>query len=419
MNAEIISVGTELLLGQIVDTNAAYLASMLPELGISSYYRTTVGDNPDRLKETIIAALRRSDIVFTIGGLGPTADDITKESIADILDIELFLHEESASRLKAFFKKIDMPMSDNNLKQAMLPLENGTMLYNPVGTAPGVVFCKEFEGENKYVFAMPGPPREFIGMYKESVLPFLKNFIPDTDNGLVSRVIRVFGLGESLVADMLNDLMKSDNPTLAPYVGNGDVILRVTASDSCDICAERLADRMVIQIKDILGDKVYSTDNEDLEDIVIKLCSEKSVKIALAESCTGGMVAQRVTSVSGASKVFLGGIVTYSNDMKMQLLGVSSDVLEKYGAVSSECAKDMAIGIRKVSNSDLGLSITGIAGPDGGTADKPVGLVYIGVSYKDKNLTSKYIFAGDRHAVRLRATSYALNTIREIVISDF
>ena len=414
MKSEIISIGTELLLGQIVDTNAAYLSARLPESGIYLYHRSTVGDNYERLAVEIKNALSRSDIVFTIGGLGPTEDDITKECIANVLNEELVIHDNTVKKLKDFFAKLKIEMTDNNLKQALVP-KNGRILENNNGTAPGCVF---FTKDNKFVIIMPGPPREFIPMYENAVLPFLKEII-DYNKILKSRILRVFGLGESAVADQLKDLLNNENPTVAPYVGDGDVTIRISARNDSNGNAEKLIDEMQKKITEILGDYVYSTDNKTLEEVLISICNDKNIKIACAESCTGGLISKRITDIAGVSKIFTGGVVTYSNDLKMKLLEVSNETLVNKGAVSKEVAEEMAIGLKKLSNADISLSVTGIAGPDGGTEDKPVGLVYIAVAYKKYVDVYRFIFNGDRYGVRLRASSNALNIMKKIALEEF
>jgi len=414
MKAEIISVGTELLLGQIVDTNAAYLSARLPEIGVSLYHRSTVGDNRDRLKEAINKALLRSQIVFTIGGIGPTPDDITKESVAEVLGQELVVHQETVKKLRDFFTKISVPMTDNNLKQALVPAK-GRVLENPMGTAPGSVF---FTNDNKYVIVMPGPPKEFIFMYENAILPFLKEIYPEK---LVfeSRVLRIFGMGESTVAHELGSLLDGENPTVAPYVGDGDVTLRICARAENKINAVEKIDNLQEKIKRILGNAIYSFENKSLAQTVVDICRIKNIKIAFAESCTGGLVSKKITDVAGSSEIFIGGAVTYSNEMKVKMLGVSEKKLVDFGAVSKEVAIEMAVGMKILTNSHISLSITGIAGPDGGTEKKPIGLVYMAVAYKDKIKDFKFTFNGDRDGIRLRASLNAIDIVRKVVLEEF
>ena len=414
MKAEIISVGTELLLGQIIDTNAAYLSARLPEIGVSLYHRSTVGDNKNRLKEAINKALLRSQIVFTIGGIGPTPDDITKESVAEVLGQELVLHQETVKKLKDFFNKISVSMTDNNLKQALMP-SKGRVLENPMGTAPGSVFLTD---DNKYVIVMPGPPKEFTFMYENAVLPFLREICAEK---LVfeSRILRIFGMGESTVAHELAGLLDNENPTVAPYVGDGDVTLRICARAENKIDAVEKIDIIQEKISNILGNVIYSFEDKSLAQTVVDICKIKNVKIAFAESCTGGLISKKITDVAGSSEVFLGGAVTYSNEMKMKMLGVPEKKLMDFGAVSKEVATEMALGMKALSNSHIAVSVTGIAGPDGGTKEKPVGLVYMAAAYKDKVKDFKFTFTGNRDSIRLRASLNAINIIRKVVLKEF
>ncbi len=408
MRAEIISVGTELLLGQITDTNAAYLSSRLPELGIDLHFRSTVGDNEARLVSALELALSRSDVVFTIGGLGPTQDDLTKETVAKVLGDELVLDEESAADLRAFFKTRGIEMPATNLKQAMLP-KRGAKVPNPNGTAPGALFEA---GQGKLVISMPGPPREFNPMVDEQVLPLLRQRLGECVSIIRSRVLRIAGVGESSVEDKVRSLLSSDNPTVAPLAGSWEVHLRITAKAGSGPEADAMLDETDARLVSILGESVYGRDKQRLEDVVVGLLREKGLTLSVAESCTGGLLANRITNVPGSSDVLEMGIVSYSNQSKSKLLGVPEDMIAERGAVSEEVAASMAEGVRRVSGSDVSVGITGIAGPTGGTPTKPVGLVYMSLCIDGHTQTTRNQFPGGREDVKQRATQVALNMIR-------
>ena len=409
MRAEIISVGTELLLGQIVDTNAAYLASKLPDLGISAYYRMTVGDNPKRLAEVIRLALSRSDIVFTIGGLGPTQDDLTKETVAAVLGDEMVFDAASARAMSAYFDKIGVTMTENNLKQAMVP-KRGKVLENPNGTAPGAVFVTD----SKIAIVLPGPPREFIPMVDNKVLPYLREYV-DCWGVIKSKVLRVTGIGESIVEDRIKHLLSSDNPTIAPYAKFSEVHLRVTASNINERDAIDAVEKTCADLREILGDYIYGEDDATLAEVVVRQLIEKKLTLSTAESCTGGLISAAITDVPGASETLLGSVVSYSNDVKMNLLGVPKDIIENCGAVSPQCAAAMAEGVRKLIGTDIAVSSTGIAGPGGGSHEKPVGLVYIGLACAGKTEVEKFDFPGNRDDVRKRTVMRALDIIRRVL----
>ena len=407
MRAEIISVGTELLLGQIVDTNAAYLSQILPEFGINLHYRMTVGDNETRLAEALELALSRSDIVFTIGGLGPTQDDLTKETVARVVGDEMIVHEESAQALRDFFGRMGVEMPESNLKQAMIP-RRGKVFSNPNGTAPGAAF----ETDSKVVIVLPGPPREFIPMVNERVTPYLRQRAGKEAGLIKSRLLKVAGLGESSVEDRIKHLLSSTNPTLAPYASPGEVHLRITARADSSEEADRLINGMDATVREILGNCVFGTDRETLEQVVVQTLIERGLTLGTAESCTGGLIASRITDVPGSSAAFLAGIVSYSNEAKVKLLGVPEDLIKEHGAVSEEVARAMAEGIRRVTGADIGISVTGIAGPSGGTPEKPVGLVYMAMSNKDGTVARKDRFVGGRVDIKQRTSQTALNMVR-------
>jgi len=409
MRAEIISVGTELLLGQIVDTNAAYLSRLLPELGISMHYRVTVGDNTYRLADALRQALSRSDIIFTIGGLGPTQDDLTKETVAQVLQDPMQLHRESAEQLRAFFaaRGIQMPLS--NLKQAMVPTK-GRVLENPLGTAPGAAFET---ADGKVVIVLPGPPREFVPMVDERVIPYLRERVGENSPIIRSRMLRIAGLGESSVEDKVKHLLSGANPTVAPYASTGEVHLRITANADDAPAAERLIDEMDRKLVEALGENVvFGRDGETLEKVVVEKLLRCKLTLAIAESCTGGLIADRITDVPGCSAVFLAGVVSYGNDAKARLLGVDEQLIRDYGAVSESAAKAMAEGARNVTGAGIGISTTGIAGPTGATPEKPVGLVYIGLSDDKDTTVREFRFSGARKDVKQRASQAALEMLR-------
>lgn len=407
MRAEVISVGTELLLGQIVDTDAAYLSKLLPQFGIDLHYRVTVGDNEPRLADALRLALSRADVVFTIGGIGPTMDDLTKETVAHVLGDEMVLHEESAERLRAFFAARGIDMPEANLKQALVP-RRGKVLPNPLGTAPGAAF----ETDGKVVIVLPGPPREFIEMVDSQVMPYLRELVGESASVIRSRVLRIAGLGESSVADMVNDLLGGSNPTVAPLASLGEVHLRITAKAESIAEADMMIDEMDGKLSAILGNSIFGRDDESLERVVVRMLTERALTLAVAESCTGGLVANRITDVSGSSAAFVVGFVAYSNQAKKELLGLDEQLLSKYGAVSEQTARAMAEGAKRVSGADVAISVTGIAGPTGGTAAKPVGLVYMALSAVDGTIAFEHRFSGSRMDIKLRASQAALNMLR-------
>lgn len=406
MNAEIISVGTELLLGQVVNTDAVIVARELSALGINLLYYGVVGDNPDRLESAVNAALKRSDLLIMTGGLGPTEDDLTKETTAKCAGKKLVLHEESLRRIESYFN--EKKVSENQKKQAMLP-EGCQVLQNNNGTAPGCMFTAD---TGCTVVMLPGPPSELTPMLKEEAVPLLKR---GEKSVIVSHNIHVFGRGEAPVAQEMADLMDTENPTLAPYAKEGEMFLRVTAKAESIEKADEISKPLIDEITERLGDFVYGIDIESLENCVVKLLSEKGKKLATAESCTGGLLAKRITDISGSSEVFEMGAVTYANSIKELLLDVPHDMLEQYGAVSEPVAKAMAEGIVKKSGADIGIGITGIAGPGGGTEEKPVGLIYIALSDGNNTWTVKRSPIGrtkSREWHRHCAASQALDMVR-------
>jgi len=412
VRAEIVSVGTELLLGQIVDTNAAYLSKLLPEFGISLHYRVTVGDNRARLADALRLALGRANIVFTIGGLGPTQDDITKETVAEVVGDEMVMDEDAANRLRAFFAARGVEMPESNLKQAMIP-RRGRVLPNPLGTAPGAAFETE---DGKVVVVLPGPPREFVPMVKERVAPYLRERVGEAAGVIRSRVLRIAGLGESSVEDRIKHLLAGTNPTVAPLASSGEIHLRITASAPSVDGAEALIDEMDHKLVSCLGNAVFGRDDETLEQVVVALLIQRKLTLGIAESCTGGLIANRITDVPGSSATLLAGVVGYSNKAKQSMLGVPEQLLIEHGAVSEQVAAAMAEGIRRVAQSDIGVSVTGIAGPTGGTPEKPVGLVYMALSSGEQTQVVRHQFSGGRVDIKLRTSQMALNMLRMFLI---
>ncbi len=406
LRAEIVSVGTELLLGQIVDTDAAYLARTLSELGVSVYRRVTIGDNMERLVAALRQALSDADLVFTIGGLGPTMDDITRDGLAAAMGDTLHQDEAIAERLRRFFTSRNMPVLESNLRQALVPT-HGRPIDNPNGTAPGLLF----EKDGKIGIALPGPPNEFNPMVDDFVVPYLRQKTGNVGT-IRSLVLRIAGVGESLVEDKVKDLMLDSNPTVAPYAKVGEVHLRVTAKADTVEEAERLIAERAALVRERLGNAIYGENDTPLEQAVVTALRQRGQTVATAESCTGGLVAQRITDVAGSSAVFLGGVVAYSNAAKTDLVSVSAETIARVGAVSPEVAQALAEGVRRRFGADYGIGVTGIAGPDGGTPEKPVGLVYLAVAYESGCEVEKANFIGSRQIVRHRASQTVLNMLR-------
>ena len=413
MVVELLSVGTELLMGSIVNTNAQFLAERCARLGVSVFCQTVVGDNPGRLREAVDTAVSRSDMVILTGGLGPTEDDLTKEICAQAFGWPLVEDGHTRERIQGFFKNsIYKVIPENNWKQAMIP-QGALVLDNDNGTAPGLIM----EKDGKRLILLPGPPNEMIPLFNNQVEPYLRKLRPGF---LVTRMVKVCGVGESQVEDMLLDLIDGQsNPTIATYAKTGEVHVRVTASASDEETGDKLIKPVVKEIKKRLGRAVYSVrEEETLEMTLVRPLKKHELTVATAESCTGGLVASRIVNVSGASDVFKEGFVTYSNKAKRKHLDVSKGTLKKYGAVSSQTAREMAIGGAFATDSDVCVSVTGIAGPDGGTEEKPVGLVYMACCFKDKVTVEKYQFKGNRDKVREHAAVRALDLVRRTVLEN-
>lgn len=406
MQAEILSVGTELLLGEILNTNTQYLSQRLAEMGIFVYKQTVVGDNPGRLKEAFHSAFKSADIVITTGGLGPTEDDLTKEIAAEYFGRKLILHPPTLEFINQVFSSHNWVMTENNKKQAYFP-EGAIVLKNKIGTAPGCIV----EQDNKIAILLPGPPQEMKYVFENGAVPHLLKY---QDGVLFSRVLHLCGIGESVVAEEIADLIDSQtNPTIAPYAKEGDVTIRLTARGKNLEEAKQLIVPIESEIRARLGRFIYGVGDTGLEEVVGRGLTEKQLTVAVAESCTGGMLAATLVNYPGISAVFLEGAVTYSNEAKIRRLNVKKETLERYGAVSAETAAEMAKGIALTSGADIGLSTTGIAGPTGGSAEKPVGLVYLGLYIKGEVKTKQLNLFGERNKIRRQAVSAALDWLRQ------
>ena len=405
--------GTELLLGQIVDTDAAYLAQKLSQCGVSVYNRATVGDNLERATAALTLALSRSDMVFCIGGLGPTGDDLTRTVIAAAFDAPLVRDPALVAHLTEWFEKRGYTTSDAIFLQADVPT-GGTPIPNANGTAPGLWV----EKNGKTVVALPGPPSEFVPMVDTELFPRLRGLGGGLGTGFVirSRTLRIVGMGESVAEEKTKDLMAAANPSVAPYAKPAEVHLRVTAKAASAEDAEALIAPVAAEIKTRLGAVVYGEDDQTLEEVVVRLLEAQGKTVATAESCTGGWLAQRITAISGSSSVFHTGVVTYANETKIGLLHIPRALLGAVGAVSPEVARAMAERVRELAQADFGIGITGVAGPGGGSDDKPVGLVYIAVAGPGGTALTKNIFPGQRADVRWRATQTALDMLRRTLI---
>ncbi len=413
MNCELISVGTEILLGDILNTNAQFLSKELASLGFNVLFQCTVGDNRLRLLDTLRKAAGRSDVIILTGGLGPTPDDMTKEVCAEFCEKKLVMHEESLRKIEDFFNLKNIKMPEINKKQALIP-EDSVILRNDNGTAPG---CMMKKGDT-LIIILPGPPKEMIPMFLDSVKPHLQSFTEET---IISHNVRTFGIGESAMSEAVRDLLESSNPTVAPYAKNGEALLRVTAKASCKETAEQLMGPVLNKIKSRLDAYIYGIDTESIEEAAVKILKEKNLTVAFAESCTGGLCAKRVTDISGASAVFHCGVVSYSNEIKHRILGVSEENLARYGAVSAVVAAEMALGVKQLSGASFGVSVTGMAGPTSDDPDIPVGRIYIAVTDGEsvciKELNTGHSSKSCRDYNRFVSASNALNELRLCALS--
>lgn len=414
MVVELVCVGTELLLGNIVNTNAQFIAEKCALLGLSMYNQVVVGDNKERLSDAIRTALKRSDIVILNGGLGPTEDDLTKEVCAEVMGFPLEEDAHTKERLEEYFKNsIYKDISDNNWKQAIVP-SGAIVLDNYNGTAPGLIL----EKYGKSAILLPGPPNELYPLFMDQVFPYLQKLQPEV---IISQMVKICGVGESQVEDRLLDMIdRQSNPTIATYAKTGEVHLRVTAKAADEEAARKLIKPVVKEIKNRFGDFVYTTrEDETLEMAVVRVLEKYELTVTTAESCTGGLLAGRLVNVPGVSEVFREGFITYSNKAKRKILDVSKGTLKKYGAVSEQTAKEMAMGGAFATDADICIAITGLAGPDGATPEKPVGLVYIACYLKDKVFVEEYHFKGNRNKVREQSVVKALDLLRRSVLDNY
>lgn len=413
MNAEIITIGTELLLGQIIDTNSLYLSKKLSEIGVNLYYKTSVGDNISRIKETLSIAFSRSDLIIITGGLGPTVDDVTRDAIAEFTGKKLVFDNNILLKIEHFFTTRNIKMPENNKLQAYIP-EGALILENKVGTAPG--FILNFN--SKIIVCVPGVPNEMKPMIETGVIPYLVEKFGTGKFVIYSKRIKITGLPESYIDEKIKDIfVESRNPTVAILAHQTEIEIRLTAKAENKERAIDLINKVKKIIYDRVGENIYGEDEETIEEKVSYVLKEKKLTISTAESCTSGLLAYRLTNISGSSQYFLGGVNTYSNDSKINVLAVKEEIIKKYGAVSEQCAIDMALNCRKKFNTDIAIAITGIAGPDGGTATKPVGLVFIAVNIKDDVKVFKFNFSGQRDTVRTRAAQMALFELYRIIKS--
>lgn len=418
MIAELVCVGTELLLGNIVNTNAAYLAEKCAGLGLNMYYQSVVGDNEERMTQVIRQALERSDVVILCGGLGPTQDDMTKEVAARVMGKKLVEDPHTRKCIQEYMDNYllshpGLRLTENNWKQAIVP-EDAIILDNGNGTAPGLIL----EKEGKSMILLPGPPNELKPMFEEQVAPYLQEKQPEI---IFSKMVKVCGVGESMVEDQIRDLIDSQtNPTIATYAKTGEVHLRITARAENEAAAKKLIKPVVKELKIRFGEKIYTTDEKKtLEECVIELLKDKKLELTTVESCTGGALTARLVNVPGASEVLKQGLITYSNKAKRKFTLVKKSTLKTEGAVSARTAREMAQGAVASTSCDVSVSVTGLAGPDGGTKEKPVGLVYIGCCCKDKTEVREFHFNGNRSKIREQAVVQALILLRESILKHY
>ena len=418
MIVELVCVGTELLLGNIVNTNAAYLAEMCARLGLSMYYQSVVGDNEERMTQVIAQAVDRSDVVILCGGLGPTQDDLTKEVTAKVMGMKLVEDEHTINCIQEYMNNLfvgrpDAKITDNNWKQALVP-EGALILDNANGTAPGLII----EENGKIVILLPGPPNELKPMFENQVYPYLREKQPEV---ILSRMIKICGIGESAVEDKIRDMIDTqNNPTIATYAKTGEVHLRVTARAESEAEAKKMIKPVVRELKVRFGKNIYTTDeHKTLEECVIDLLKDQELELTTVESCTGGALAARLVNVPGASDVLKQGLVTYSNKSKRKFTLVKKSTLKDEGAVSHKTAKEMAKGAVENTGCDVSVSVTGLAGPNGGTKEKPVGLVYIGCCYKGKTTVREFHFNGNRSKVREQAVVQGLVLLRDCILENY
>lgn len=405
MIAELLSVGTELLMGQVLNTDAQFMAQQLAPMGINVYHQVTVGDNPERLRQAIQAALGRADIVILSGGLGPTGDDLTKHTVAEAFGLPMLRVPEAEQTLRARFRMMQREMTPNNLRQADFP-EGSILLNNPNGTAQGCIV----RHEGKTAILLPGPPRELFPMFQNEVLPYLEK---QSGYRLYSRELRIFGRGESDTEYALRDLIQQqDNPTIAPYAKTGEVTYRISARCADEEEGERLCAPIIQKIMDLLGDVVYSTKGVPLPGVCAQLLAKGNHTLAVAESCTGGLLSSTFIDIPGSSDYFMEGAVTYADSAKVKRLGVAPATLRTHGAVSEACAREMAQGMRRTSGADFALATTGIAGPGGAKEGKPVGMAFVALADGEETIIKQLQLHGDRARIREITVLHALDMLR-------
>ena len=409
MKAEIITIGTELLLGQIVDTNSAWLAEKLAELGIDVYYKASVGDNKQRVIETLHNSLERSGLVITTGGLGPTQDDITREAVAEALGRDLVKSEAVLEQVKCYFHQSGREMSENNVTQAYFP-EGAKIIENKKGTAPAFLVAED----DKIVISLPGVPGEMKYLMEKKVIPYLQEESFIGQQVIHSRVIKTCGIGESDLEMKIEDIVdQQTDPTIALLADSWEVKIRLTAKAETEAEAQELIEQEEEKLQERISDYIYGYNDDTLEQVVAEKLWEQELTLAVAESCTGGLIGDCLTSVPGSSAYFDRGIVSYSNQAKRELLGVKEATLEEFGAVSQQTAREMAAGVKNKSGVDIGLATTGIAGPGGGTEEKPVGLVYLAIAIEDEVQVYQFNFNGSRNRVKHLTARLALNNLRQ------
>lgn len=409
MRAEIISIGNELLSGDTLNTNTYYITRRLTDLGIDVFYHTSVNDDVHILKDVIDISLRRVDLVIFTGGLGPTYDDMTKEVVSSTLGLKLILNDELKEALEDRFRKNNRKMTPNNLKQVYIP-EGAKYLINEIGTAPGIFL----EWKDKVIVMLPGPPKEMKTMFDKYVIPLIKQ-----DNIIEEKIIKTIGIGESQLESAIEDIIKENKDVyIATFAKEGIVDIKIVVKGKNKDKLEKLLDDTIRKIRSRIGNYIYSYEDERIEEVVFKILKKKNMKIAFCESCTGGLIASKFTRIPGVSEVFDRALVTYSNTSKMEELNVSPDTLIKHGAVSKETAYEMAKGLMEKTGVDVALSVTGIAGPSGGSDTKPVGLVYIGICTKESSKVIESIFNGDRVSIQNRTYLKAFNELRKYLLLE-
>ncbi len=402
MKTAILAIGNEVVCGDIINTNASNISKYLSKFGLEAYEHMAVKDKKKEINRALKTLFKKNDIIITTGGLGPTYDDITKKTVADFFDLKLILNKECLEELEEFFRSRNKIMTKNNESQCFFP-KNSIIIPNKNGTAPGVIIKKK----GKAVIMLPGPPNENIPMLREEVVTDF--FSKCSDCVTEEKMLSFFGIGESQLADMLKDILKSEkNLSVATYIKTGEVQIKITAKAKTKELCNMMIEKTKEQILAIAGEYLYSEENEELEEALLKLLKEKNKKLITVESCTGGLIGKKITAVPGSSENYLGGLITYSNEMKMQLCNVSEETLSSFGAVSKATAIEMAEGAMKYCNADIAISVTGIAGPGGGSEEKPVGLVYIGIATKEESDSMRFYFTGNRSKVREQSAKNAL-----------